>query len=135
MSGLARFLYPLPPASRAPLVRLVWWEQRRFRFNLAVGGAGLFTIGVASLLMALPPNGMVPWFPPVAILVYGLMANVCYTAGWVLETLFNAWWGDQPPTIGPVLFRQGVIFSVGLTLLPIFVAFISWGFRVLRLFG
>lgn len=132
MSALTRLLYPTPPASQAAVTRLLWWEQRRWRFNVVVGSAGLFTIGVASLLLALPPNGQGPAFPPVAIVAYGLMANLCYSSGWILETLFNAWWGDNPPRIGPVLFRQGLIFAVGLTLLPIFVAAISWGFRLLR---
>jgi hypothetical protein len=33
---------------------------------------------------------------------------------------------------GPPLFRQGLLFSVGLTLLPIAVGALDWGFRFLR---
>ena len=37
--------------------------------------------------------------------------------------------------VGPALFRYGFAFSVGLTLLPIPLAILSWGVRLLRVFG
>lgn len=131
MAALARLLYPAPPASRSPMVTLAWWERRRLQFNLIVGGSGLVTLAIVNLLGALPPAAHhlgIPWLAPV---VYGVLANLCYCGGWILETAFNAWWGEAPVRVGPVLFRQGLIFSVGLTLLPIAVAGAGWAFRLL----
>ena len=47
----------------------------------------------------------------------------------------RALWKDQAPDAGPALFRQGLSFAVGLTLLPIPLVCLSWVARVLgRLF-
>ena len=40
-------------------------------------------------------------------------------------------WGDQAPRAGPALFRQGVIFSVGLTLFPIALVGLGLALRLL----
>lgn len=135
MSALVRLLYPTPPATRSPGAVFAWWERRRLSFNLAVGASGLVTVGLFSLFAALPPNGSWLMVPAMAIVAYGVMANICYSAGSVVEMLFTAWWGDDAPSLGPVLFRQGLIFSVGLTLLPNVLAVIGWGFRILRGLG
>ena len=39
-------------------------------------------------------------------------------------------WGERCPPVGPALFRQGLAFSVGLTLLPILLASFAWVARV-----
>ena len=108
---------------------LRWWESRRPLFNLCVGGAGLLTLGTVTLLNFLPPHPIgfsLPWAP---ILVYGLMANVCYTLGPLGDLLLRRVLGDRAPAIGPVVFRYGFVFSVGLTLLPIPLAMLGWLFR------
>jgi hypothetical protein len=57
-----------------------------------------------------------------AVLAYALAANACYTLGWMAEVLARALWGREAPDMGPLLFREGLIFSVGLTLFPLLVA-------------
>jgi hypothetical protein len=109
---------------------LRWWESRRLLFNLCVGGTGLLTLATATLLARLPPHPMgfmVPWQ---VILVYALVANVCYTLGPLGDLLLRRILGDRAPAVGPVLFRYGFVFSVGLTLLPIPVAVLGWLFRL-----
>jgi hypothetical protein len=39
-------------------------------------------------------------------------------------------WGGKCPPFGPALFRQGLAFSVGLTLLPIVIVSIGWVARL-----
>lgn len=129
MSALVRLLYPVPASSRSAGAVIGWWERRRLRFNLVVGGTGLFSIGVVNLILALPPNPEFAGLPLGPALVFGLLANVCYTAGWAIELSFNAWWRKDPPAIGPVLFRQGLIFSVGLALLPVAIAGAVWAVK------
>ena len=44
--------------------------------------------------------------------VYGFLANVCYTLGWVVDTVFYR------GTPRARLYKAGMIFSVVLTALP-----------------
>jgi hypothetical protein len=97
-----------------------------------VGAAGVVTLAVVSLFVALPPFSSPMPLPMMLIgaAVYGLVANGCYTLGWMAELLARRVWGRSAPDIGPLLFRQGLIFSVGLTLLPILLAVFSWVARI-----
>lgn len=133
MSALTRLFYPLPDFRRTPLSLLRWWESRRLKYNLLVGGTGLVSLAVLGLMALLPPH---PWpvrFPPLGIiLVYGVLANISYSLGWLIEMAMVRLWGDEAPLAGPVLWRQGVIFSVMLTLLPIMLAGWDWVIRLVR---
>ena len=128
MYSLVEVLYPLPDMRRTPLSTVRWWESRRLVFNKAVGAAGVVTLGGVSLFAALPPHSSFVPLPMmlVAAAVYGTLANGCYTLGWMAELLARRVWGRSAPDLGPLLFRQGLIFSVGLTLLPILLAVLSW---------
>ena len=128
MSSLANVLYPLPDLRRTPLSTVRWWESRRLTFNKAVGAAGLVTLAGMSFFLALPPfsEQMPLSFMAAGAAIYGLAANVCYSLGWMLELIARAAWGRNAPDVGPLLFRQGLIFSVGLTLLPIVMAALLW---------
>lgn len=129
MSRLVEVLYPVPDLRRTPLSTLRWWESRRLAFNKAVGAAGLVTLASISVLFILPPHtlgdfGLLP--KVVGSVVYGIAANVCYTLGWLAELAARAVWGRRAPDVGPLLFRQGLIFSVGLTLLPVLAVAMIW---------
>jgi len=132
MSQLVEVLYPVPDIRRTPLSSLRWWESRRLVYNKAVGAAGLVTLGVVSLFAALPPHPATISLPGMLAMaaVYAIAANGCYTAGWLIESLARTVWGRNAPDIGPLLFRQGLIFSVGLTLLPTILAVLSWVVRI-----
>lgn len=138
MSSLVEALYPLPDLRRTPLSTLRWWESRRLSFNLTVGAAGLTTISVLYLL-----SMILPWWGPLrlvealpAVAAYAVMANVCYSLGWLSELVARLAWGPRAPHMGPLLYRQGLIFSVGLTLLPILLmGFAAVAGSVARLLG
>ncbi len=129
MSSLVNVLYPVPDIRRTPLSTVRWWESRRLVFNKVVGATGLVTLAGMSFLFALPPYSE-PM--PVAVmvigaLVYGFMANLCFTFGWQIELLARRVWGRRnAPDLGPILFRQGLIFSVGLTLFPLLLSALFW---------
>jgi hypothetical protein len=123
-------LFPLPDYRRTPLTLLKWWESRRLTYNLFVGGAGVVTLTFMTLVSHLPPRP--PGLGPVwrGVLVYGLLANVGYSLGWLAEMAMRALWGEEAPPAGPALYRQGLSFALGLTLLPIPLALISWVMRL-----
>jgi hypothetical protein len=126
MSALTRILFPLPDYRRTPWTLLQWWESRRLTYNLAVGGAGLLSLGVLAVFSLLPPRlpgAAVPWQ---GVVVYAVLANLGYSLGWAAEVGMRALWKDQAPDAGPALYRQGLSFAVGLTLLPIPIAMLTW---------
>lgn len=131
MTALTRILFPLPDYRRTPFTLLRWWEARRLTYNLLVGGAGLVTLTVVGLVSLLPPRQpLPPGFPWLGVVVYGVLANLCYCGGWLAELGMRALWRDEAPFAGPAMFRQGLSFAVGLTLLPIPLVVLSWIVRV-----
>lgn len=134
MSALVQRLFPPPAYRRTPLGLLRWWEARRPFYNLVVGASGLFSLAVVELLALLPP-GPHHFLPLVPVVVFGLAANVCYSLGFLVEAALEGLWGREAPLVGPALFRQGLSFSVGLTLLPMAIAGIGWVGRILAFLG
>ncbi len=128
MTELTEFLFPAPARrSVGGIVR--WWESRRLAYNVFVGGAGLVSLGVVNLITSLssvpPINGQ--W---IAVVVFGVMANVCYLLGHTVEVAVQKLWGEKLLPVGPTLFRMGLTFSVGLALFQALVVSIFWVARV-----
>lgn len=135
MSALTRILFPLPDYRRTPWTLLRWWESRRLTYNVVVGGAGLVTLGVVGLFSLLPPGLPGPVFVWRGVVVYAVMANLGYCLGWAAELGMRAVWHERAPDAGPALFRQGLAFAVGLTLLPVPLVVATWLVRLVsRLF-
>lgn len=131
MTDLAEFLFPAP-AERSAGSILKWWESRRIPYNLIVGGAGLVTLGVFRVFTWVIGEGFVPWQP---IVVFGALANICYLLGPTVEIAVDKIWGRKVLPVGPALYRMGLTFSVGLTLLPALIfTVLSVVLVVLRLF-
>ena len=125
MTALARLLFPAPAIRRTPTMLLAWWEFRRPTFNLIVGGAGIVTLITVQAISWLPPHLPMP-VPWQVVVLYAAMANVCYSFGYLAESLLERLWGDDVSPIGPTLFRHGLVFSVGLTLFPIGIAWVGY---------
>lgn len=107
-----------------------WWERRRPIYNVAVGVAGLTSLTAMSMNALLLPgtSGMdISWLGLLKypVLAYGVMANVMYTMGPILDTLIVRRWGAEYAAIGPALFRYGMAFAVGLTLLPVPISIVA----------
>jgi hypothetical protein len=53
-----------------------------------------------------------------------------------MDVIAQRVWGRKAPDLGPLLFRQGLIFSVGLTLFPLLLASVFWVIRIVAtIFG
>lgn len=128
--SLTDFLFPLPaPRTTGGIIR--WWESRRLKYNLVVGGAGILSLGAVHLLASLPPNPINIPFVLQPIIAYGVLANLCYLLGPAAEILVEKLSGGKILPTGPSLWRMGLTFSVGLTLLPTLIMGIVWILRIL----
>ena len=124
MSALTRLFFRNEVSCRSTAEVIGWWESRRLPFNVAIGATGVFAYAAVQLIFLMPPRPMpIPLAPSLMIaLVYGVLANVCYTGGWMAELWLRKSLGRDTETIGPTLFRYGFAFSAGLTLFPIAIA-------------
>jgi hypothetical protein len=126
VSMIGEVLFPLPAMRRTPIGILTWWESRRLVYNIIVGSTGLVSLAFMGILSLIPP-GLPNFFPPwQAILAYGALANVGFTVGPVVEITLQQLWKNRVLPVGPVLFRQGLSFAVGLTVLPMAITSVAW---------
>ena len=124
MNTLTHFLFPAP-AERSPAAIFMWWESRRLAYNAVVGVTGIFSLGVMAVIANLPPGSTE--LPPIPlVLLYGFVANLCYGLGPLAEYALELIWPRKLLPTGPTLFRMGLTFSVGMTLLPITVMAFDW---------
>jgi hypothetical protein len=108
--------------SRSDIIR--WWERRRLRFNIIVGLVGIATWFLVLIAGNAAVQPGVDFEEPLAMIIgpflYGIMANVCYTLGWIVDVL--AYRGSPRKK----LFKIGMIFSIVLTALPGTWAVVAW---------
>jgi hypothetical protein len=93
---------------------------------MIVGAIGLMTSAVMVTVAFMcesrggAPIGLPdpPAFALVGVLLYGILANVCYTGGWITELLVAKLWSLDTTRFGPIAFILGTGFSVLVTLIP-----------------
>jgi hypothetical protein len=121
--SLAKLLFE-PTLVRSPLRVVKWWESRRVAYNLIVGATGVASLIYVNALELMLGQGWLVGPGPrmaeqvLAISAYALIANAFYTMGWIVELVAERWLKRPAYGLGPALFRHGLVFSVGLTLLP-----------------
>jgi hypothetical protein len=133
MTALTRFFFRAPSFSSNTWAVVRWWESRRLAYNVAVLAAGVVSLTAVAVADLLPPNPKVPGIPWGGILVYGLLANLFFSLGPAVDALVCRRWGRNYDAVGPALFRYGFAFAIGLTLLPIPLAAIGWGLKLLKI--
>jgi hypothetical protein len=133
MSAVTKFFFrsPYPSQTTGSIIR--WWEARRITYNVAVGTTGLISLGAATLIETLPPAPGRLGVPLGVLLVYGVLANLCFCFGPLVDAAVCRRWGENYSALGPALFRYGFAFAVGLSFLPIPIALLWWGVRLLGL--
>jgi len=117
-----------------------WWESRRVAFNLIVGSAGVLSSLIVGIV-ALGSSFLVdsdfgtpgsPFVAVFAVMIYAVMANVCYTAGWVAELGIRKAWPEEADRFATLTLALGIVFAVLLTLSP---AVLVGAFGLFRLVG
>jgi hypothetical protein len=111
-----------PPSTRGDIIR--WWEARRYTFNafvLAVGFASWLLVMIAgSAAVETGEDFVEPFVLFSTAGIYVAVLNVCYTLGWVVDTVL---YNGRPRTR---LYKSGLTLAVILTALPGVWAVVAW---------
>jgi hypothetical protein len=59
-----------------------------------------------------------PILAVIGVIAFGVIANVCYTGGWIVELLVAKVWRVESTRFGPIAFTLGTAFSVLVALAP-----------------
>lgn len=101
---------------------IAWWEIRRIPYNILVGLVGVVSLAVNLELwenyVKLPTEIEGGPGPLVSVLVFGVLANIFYTSGWVFEAIYKAIRHHGSNILGRRLFICGLVFSLLLAALP-----------------
>jgi hypothetical protein len=127
-----------PIAGAGDVIR--WWESRRLFFNMVVGCTGIITC-VLLIICAFTADSTVgepiglpdgPLLGVFGILLYGILANICYTGGWVCELLVRtARKAKSSTSFGLTAFRMGITFSIFITLCPAVICWLIFAIALL----
>jgi hypothetical protein len=114
---IVSWLFSVPGGARRWYEIIFWWEFRRIPYNLIVGFVGVFCLAVVFALGDSLGLEYEAWKAAFCALATGIAANVCYTGGWVGETIVRRIWKEGGQEFGPIALRLGLIFSVAVPIL------------------
>lgn len=105
---------------------IAWWELRRIPYNVVVGATGIVTIVIIATAAWIASQKFgdpiefpdPPLFALMAVIAYGVCANICYTGGWIAELLARSVWKEKVGAFAQITFVLGFVFSILLTLVP-----------------
>ncbi len=107
------------------------WEARRLVYNAVLLVVGVAAIAGMEWLMTkvipLGEDAVEPMILVLGVLVYGVIANLCSTLGWVVELSSRKTDPVAARQRGQWMFRAGLLFSCVLTSLPFWFACVFWG--------
>jgi hypothetical protein len=107
-----------------------WWELRRLLYN-----GILFPIGIASIIgmmLLMEKAGPVgedaleSFVPALGAVLYGIMANMCYTLGWIVELVGRRSDEARARLRAKKLFLMGLWLSCLLTSAPFWFGLVFW---------
>ena len=114
------WLFQVPEEKRSLIRIILWWEARRIPVNFIVGFVGFISLVVLHITISssghLKPGE--DTVEPMAIIAAPILFNIAYTGGWLAEIALRIFWRDSQPSIGPILLKVGITFSIFVVLLP-----------------
>jgi hypothetical protein len=108
---------------------ILWWELRRLPYNLLLLVVGLAALAGMEWLVG-PVTQASSDAPQLetglTIFVFGFMANICYTLGWIVELLGRRTDPESARRRARWMFQAGLLSSCFLTSLPFWFGLVYW---------
>lgn len=120
IGAIVRLFLSVPPGERPWFSVVAWWELRRIAYNalmLLAGGTSLALFVAIDDLNSTLPFDESEW-EPLSVLVFGTLANVFYTIGWVAELALRRFLDKLRNVFAPATFVLGTVFSAALCFAP-----------------
>ena len=117
MRVLDGFLY-VESQKRSTLHMITWWEVRRPVYNIIIFIFGTITQELSGLFVE--TNTVTDGYGA-TLLPYFIIANICYTAGWITEIS-----NKRFDYYGATMFKVGVLFSMVCCSLPLVLNIATW---------
>lgn len=113
---------------------ILWWEMRRIVYNVVLITGGFISLLLLTAIYYLPPQ--LDEYPVEGLAVLGIflgiaMANVFYTAGWIVEIAVIRFGGEHSQKLGPSLLKTGILFSLFVVSFPTIAHFVYWVLRLI----
>lgn len=110
-----------------------WWEIRRILYNgilLAIGAASIIAMEwLMGKVIPVGEDAVEPFALALGAFAYGIIANLCYTSGWVLELGMGRADKGRARAVAKKLFVAGLWFSCLLTSAPFWFGLVFWLFH------
>jgi hypothetical protein len=107
-----------------------WWELRRLLYNAVLFLIGMISILAMELLMerVIPPgeDAVEPFVLALGVLVYGIVANLCFTSGWIVELVGRGTDENRARARAQKHFLLGLWLSCLLTSAPFWFGLVFW---------
>ena len=106
-----------------------WWELRRLLYNVVLLAIGIVSLLGMEFFLRKTPGGedvIDPFALGLSAVFYGLAANVCYTAGWIMELLARKGNEVWARSAAKKHFVLGLWLSSLLTTAPLWFGLIFW---------
>lgn len=127
------WLFDVPAGERSWLDVVGWWEKRRFAYNVFLILVGILTGILFVIVDALPPQAEnTDWSPLLTAVLALVVANFCYTLGWVVELLAKLSTGRDNRSLGPKLLKAGLWFSAVVACVPVVMNLVFWIGRIIE---
>ena len=99
---------------------ILWWEKRRIPFNFIIGIYGIISLMI--FYWAIMTSGHLSpgedAVEPLVLIAAPFLVNICYTAGWFIETFLRIINRSISPKLGVVLLKSGLAFSLFIISIP-----------------
>ena len=106
-----------------------WWELRRLVYNASLAAVGIASILAMEFLAqrVIPAGKDAPGLETgLTIVTYGIMANLCYTLGWIVELFGRRKDKAHARARAKKQFLIGFWFSCALTTAPFWLGLNYW---------
>jgi NADH:ubiquinone oxidoreductase subunit 6 (subunit J) len=107
-----------------------WWELRRIPYTIIIGAVGVLSLFIANSIIDNYAQTGEDFLKPISLLIgipfAMIVANICYTFGWMLELAQQSRKRGEGRSSRAILFYSGLVFSVMVMSSPIWVALFSW---------